>query len=125
MGVSIEEYRSKIGSFTTIAPKFNLKNNHEVKPNYKRRKNHKPFKIKFSLLLIFWLFCLMASSQPVALRHTPVKLQPIPITQHLLQPYVPHDVNFEARYKYGNRRRQGINICHWNKWGGYLTNITN
>ena len=34
----------------------------------------------------------------------------------------PCEVNFHARYKFGNIRKQGINICHWNKGSGYMFN---
>ena len=30
--------------------------------------------------------------------------------------------NFQSRYLYGNRKNQGIKICHWNKGGSYLQN---
>ena len=32
------------------------------------------------------------------------------------------DVNFNARYKYGNRQKGGIKIMHWNAGGGFLKN---
>ena len=30
--------------------------------------------------------------------------------------------NFQSRYLYGNKRNQGIKICHWNKGGSHLKN---
>ena len=36
--------------------------------------------------------------------------------------FVPCEVNFNAGYKFGNIRKQGINICHWNKGSGYMFN---
>ena len=30
--------------------------------------------------------------------------------------------NFQSRYLYGNRKNQGIKICHWNKGGSHLQN---
>jgi hypothetical protein len=32
--------------------------------------------------------------------------------------------NFQSRYLYGNRRANGIKICHWNKGPGFLQNKT-
>ena len=32
------------------------------------------------------------------------------------------DVNFNARYKYGNKQKGGIKIMHWNAGGGFLKN---
>ena len=61
---------------------------------------------------------------PGQAKRTPAQVAYLPL-QNTAQPDLQHDVNFEARYKFGNRRRQGINICHWNKGGGYLTNRIN
>ena len=30
--------------------------------------------------------------------------------------------NFHSRYLYGNKKNQGLKICHWNKGGSHLTN---
>jgi hypothetical protein len=49
--------------------------------------------------------------------------------QHVSQPspapnkiVPPDDNNFLARYKYGNRRQNGIKIVHWNKGSSFLEN---
>ena len=34
----------------------------------------------------------------------------------------PIDVNFQARYTYGNKKKSGIKIMHWNAGGGFLKN---
>ena len=35
------------------------------------------------------------------------------------------DVNFYARYTYGNRKSRGIRLCHWNAGNAYLVNKMN
>ena len=125
MGVSLETYRNRIGSFYTSAPKLKLNICKESSSNHKSA-SLKPLRLKLCLLLITGLTCFLRSPLQVRFPEFRTSTTLLGQTNHVIaQTFVHEDVNFEARYKYGNRRRQGIKICHWNKGGGYLTSKIN
>ena len=129
MGISIEQYRNRIGTFKMVirGPKTKNYNSNLIND---RKKTSEHFKLKCCILLpVVGLSLTLSSFQVSSPSHKAKdKTRGIQTVEHVLQitqPFIQRDVNFEARYKFGNRRRQGINICHWNKGGGYLTNRIN
>ena len=126
MGISIEQYRNRIGTFNMgfRGPKSKKFNANLISD---RKTTSEHLKLKLCILLLVVGLSSTLSSFQVSSSSYKVndKIRGIQTVEQITQPYIKCDVNFEARYKFGNRRRQGINICHWNKGGGYLTNRIN
>ena len=61
-----------------------------------------------------------AATAPISLIYAIIILQKS--APFLCNPLPPEDRNFLARYKYGNRRDNGIKIIHWNKGPSFLGN---
>ena len=131
MGISLTEYRVRIGSFSASHKK--------VKPwrysttQRTKIKNSPVQSVSVRMLLLFSL-CTLSVSATCTIQHSNDHVCPthnqanvcdfqtkstININSYRRRAC---DVNFIARYTYGNRQNRGIKIASWNKGGGYLEN---
>ena len=122
MGNSLQDYICKIGSFLNNRGK--CKNN--VFRNNETRKRPASFKIISAFLLIFSFLCIFSTNVgKTLLKETNVRNHHLPYkwSEHW-QPssVIKVDNNFLARYKYGNKQKNGIKIMHWNAGGKHLAN---
>ena len=118
MGNSLQDYRCKIGQFSSNKPgKIQ-----EIYENENTRRNFKCLKLFPGIILILSVFCLLPhqahgniSAQVKHFSPRPIKTTPCSFENH----------NFQARYKNGNIRRNGIKLSHWNQGPGFLSTKRN
>ena len=115
MGVSIDIYRQRIGCFTST--RFKVKSSTDK--TYYKENSSNFFSLTLRIFLLFTL-CIQCENleQSSSFKINRSSAQPCPKSK----PLYPIDVNFEARYKFGNKKKGGIKIMHWNAGGGYLKN---
>ena len=141
MGDSLQQYRSRIGSFDLSRNKLvgNIKFR-GGNMNRRMKSNLKPgIRTLVILALCLAPICFLISGLGRNLHpQVPQYLGTLTITSkgcHSSESFREQlnnngggpwsvDVNFAARYTYGNRRT-GIKLAHWNKGGGYLCNKIN
>ena len=134
--ISIETYRARIGSFSQkndrksqVLSKLqgNVASNQEI---LIRSKILSAVRVTVIVLLLVGLPASvnqvpegqhdhhqLAEYIPHLYKTTQRLPKPVPLPLSL-EP--PEDRNFQARYKYGNKRQNGIKIVHWNKGSSYL-----
>ena len=110
MGNSLEDYRCNIGSFMSRKiGKVRRKKIYE---------NHLTKSWSFNLGIVLILSVLLALSSLETRSACPKKL----LSPSQLPPNpVYQNHNFLARYKYGNIRRNGMKLAHWNQGPGFLS----
>ena len=129
MGVSIEQYRMKIGTFTQ-------KGSHRIKSNILfRTKNENASSFRLSVLISVCLLSLSIIVQynDKLKEHNLTSHEPVPIYRdapdHGLKKVNNSleilDINFQARYKFGNKRKNGLKLTHLNMGSAFLTNKIN
>ena len=128
MGVSLQEYRSRIGRFMPKMVKtreINLETNYEISDKLLLRKIPKrlSFLLISSVILIYALSInpTLKNEQPTEYFTSTLKpmksLNPVIVSQP--SAYMELS-NFYARYTNGNRQARGIKIAHFNKGSGHL-----
>ena len=124
MGVTIESYRQRIGCFYQTGVKISSKSKSRVRDN--KAKCSKTKTINFISLFIRSILLLTLCGQCCA-QLSPIR-SPLSSRTSLAELNLricnnyPSDVNFLARYKFGNKKKNGIKIMHWNAGGGFLEN---
>ena len=137
MGISIQCYRARIGSFA---------NNHKskeyipvrsriLKSRLRRTSSTKIILTCLQLILILSLSLTLSRqlySSEMSSRKSNPSLSKLPVTNpSSYQPTLPlamppwlsaKDRNFYAKCTFGNRRQHGITILHWNKGPSFLKN---
>jgi hypothetical protein len=120
MGNSLQDYRCKIGTFLnnrgTVKCKSTIQQN-----AIRKRKSFKfspVFLLTFSVIFIFLSHVeqnvFRQSSSTFPLDNCSDNWRPSSVEQV--------NTNFESRYKYGNKQKNGIKIMHWNAGGKHLAN---
>ena len=137
MGVDISQHRASIGSFNNVINRYQT---YKIKPTF----NHQTYRIPYfkALIIISILISSLVSIyQSDIYYHTAssknhqCSYQPGQVYSDItLSSYLPFSFNvlaassfslvsnFHSRYVNGNKRNQGIKICHWNKGGSHLKN---
>ena len=120
MGISLDIYRQRIGCYTRQNFKFKIKSCSNK--TYSVRNNIKIFSplLKIVLLLIIYHQATTTISPHESSSYYTTKTSLAELGS--LQNNYPTNVNFNARYKFGNKQKGGIKIMHWNAGGGYLKN---
>ena len=123
MGNSLQDYRCKICSF------LNNRSGLKIKSSKYQNVKNKSGSSKFSpiFLLIFSVVCILTT--PDYLSYSAHQLKPS-FPSGWSDLHLPSSVeivnnNFESRYKYGNKQKNGLKIMHWNAGGKYLVNKVN
>ena len=121
MGISSQEYRIRTGVFLSRNLRtFKLKSDQSNLCRNRAFRKSRDKLLKYSTILFLLLaflyllvttFCHNPKSQLSPWKSGTFSTRPSLITDH----------NFIARMTYGNRRKNGIKICHWNAGGGYLS----
>ena len=120
MGVSIDIYRQRIGCFSS--KKFNMKRNSTLNRNLSIKKNSTRCSLlNFVLLLTLYYQVAASISVQESSFHQTCKTKCSGLGPKLKN-NISTDVNFNARYKYGNKQKGGMKIMHWNLGGGHLKN---
>ena len=137
--IELEQYRSRIGSFShTLSSRrrgvsLGFGKLSKCSPRIPALPGLKAF---MKTLLIIGITILSGIYTPApddlhANIHHPVNLvsctlshwnSPLPTYLSEVKLVAPEDKNFQARYKYGNKRENGIRIAHWNKGPSFLEN---
>ena len=143
MGVSLETYRMRIGSFGPSSKVSNL-NSHSTR----RSSTNLPkssWKMILSLTIIFGILLALFAVAIQADLQCKIKPKTCPASTASPAPYPSSstgefsslnfsyfarspqiiDVNFNSRYVNGNKRRNGIQMAHINLGSGYLVNQIN
>jgi hypothetical protein len=123
MGNSLQDYRCKIGSF------LNNRGIGKCKLTIRKNEIRKPKSFKFSPVFLLMLSILCIFTSPVGqnvLQHASHSNSFISV-RNCSDAWQPSSVekvntNFESRYKYGNKQKNGIKIMHWNAGGKHLVN---
>ena len=121
MGISLDIYRQRIGCFSNKC--YNMKRNSSL-DNRQIKKGRKLFPFSFIKLVLLFSLCYQGqsySSQEYLSSSSTSFRRSTEWGPNLSNNY-PKDVNFNARYKFGNKQKGGIKIMHWNAGGGYLKN---
>ena len=123
MGNSLQDYRCRIGTFSNN--RLGVKNDFVMKNNVARKT--KSFKFNLMLLLTFSSVFILISSNGLSSLHKTshsIQLKQFPKCPEVWLPSSVRIVNtnFESRYKYGNKNKNGIKIMHWNAGGKHLVN---
>ena len=120
MGNTIQQYRCQIGTFLN-----NRSGMKSMKCKYKNERNKSDFSrlINVSIFLVAVLSILTSSeSSDSSLQFSQLSI-PTGWQDSLLQSSIEMiDNNFECRYKYGNKQKNGVKIMHWNAGGKHLVN---
>ena len=123
MGAALQQHRIQIGIFDINCQKLTGGCKRKIN-GIKAGKSSRRMDVKLVLLLVLLFFCGGPSSinenetgrmifETKSYNYLPSSVQII-------------DVNFESKYKYGNRQKTGIKIMHWNAGGKHLINkLTN
>ena len=145
MGVSIQQWRSAIGSYSPLSFK-NLKSANKPSTDSALPRPYK-FHLILSMLSFLLYFCCVLDCAASESSSTPGSMCPSTLPCSVLSSCLPCPTssssgspslppprsasassfysrcitNFEARYTYGNRNK-GIKIAHWNKGGAFLIN---
>jgi hypothetical protein len=119
MGNTLQEHRIQIGIFNN--------NSQTLRGGWKKKtikiKSNKCSKgMDIKILLITFLFLIGSST----LGNTQTNAN-ISLNENLSFNFLPNSVkllktNFESRYKYDNKKKNGIKIMHWNAGGKHLLN---
>ena len=121
MGNTIQEHRVQIGVFDSKTHRFGWK----IKKMKTKSKNFSTgMDVKLLLLTLLFLLggSLFCSNNKLS------KLSSINYSSFNVLPKSVKVINnnFESRYKFGNRQKNGIKIMHWNAGGKHLKNkVTN
>ena len=107
MGVTIQCYRARIGTFTNNHSKMKVKSGLSERNNFKSDKGYA------TLLVYIFLFVsvsiTLTSQSHEKITSCDIKVnQPCIKHQNIYHPLAIAEKNFEARYLYGNRRANGI-----------------
>ena len=140
MGITIEVYRSRIGSFLPNSNKCKVDKSRSRK-NFNQRKyptNNSLFGCSYLYLvpvvLAVTISSLLVAAYPTCSQSQSYKFLPLSVPRQLtpLLQIVHRDIdnladsrfsmisNFKSRYLYGNKKTGGIRISHWNKGPGHL-----
>ena len=123
MGVTLQQHRAQIGIFDINCQK--LTGGCKYKSSgIKARKSSRRMDVKLVLLLVLLSF----GGGPTSINENETGRMIIETKSYNYLPSSVQikDVNFESKYKYGNRQKTGIKIMHWNAGGKHLINkITN
>lgn len=123
MGVSIDVYRQRIGCHT--GRKFKMKTKYYSTKTNRVCKNYKLLSLLFKVILLQIIY---QEATTTFSQWGAGELHSFHVTktswseQEFVRNSYPVDVNFNARYKFGNKKRGGIKIMHWNAGGGFLKN---
>ena len=110
----ISIYRLRIGIFQMPGAK---------KSTFRKSERSVFKRCNYSLILqILLLFSVFVSN--ISECHLP-QLKSNREQLNMTNPSYFYDVNFYARYTYGNRKSRGIKLCHWNAGNAYLKNKIN
>ena len=137
MGVDIIQHRANVGSFNNV---FNRLQTFKCKPTEDYQTYRIPY-IKMVVCIPIIISSLVSIYQSDTYCHTSSSFQLqsnsqtgqvcTDITTSLFLPFSFNVLaassfsmlsNFHIRYINGNRKNQGIKICHWNKCGSHLKN---
>ena len=123
MGVSIDVYRQRIGCHT--GRKFKMKTKYYSTKSNRVCNNYKLLSLLFKVVLLQIIY---QEATTTFSQWGAGELHSFHVTktswseQEFVRNSYPVDVNFNARYKFGNKKRGGIKIMHWNAGGGFLKN---
>ena len=122
---SLQDYRCKIGSFLNNRGRGKYKSCSQKCGKRKMR----TFKCSPVFLLMFSLICIFTSSlgQNILQQRSQSNNLQNSNYRNCSDGWKPSsmetiDTNFESRYKYGNKQKNGIKIMHWNAGGKHLVN---
>ena len=131
MGISIQSYRIRIGTFanTKSSYKCNVyKDNSHIKRSVPKASASLITKILLLLVSTTLLATPLFSSSATKLYNyknfscSILSERQMLISQNKTETI---NVNFEAHYKFGNRKKNGIKILHWNAGARHLKNKIN
>ena len=112
-------YRQRIGCFSNTSLSRNLSKTHHSKKTTRLCPS-----LFLSLSLLTFVLCSQAAASIILDKSSSLNTNltsSAELRQKLTNNY-PADVNFNARYKFGNKQKGGIKIMHWNAGGGFLKN---
>ena len=117
MGNSLQDYRCKIGLFSSNKCG-------KIRETYENENSRKTKSLKLlpGICLILTLLCLLSPCAPADISARLKDFNPRPIKS------IPSSIenhNFRARYLNGNIRRNGIKLSHWNQGPGFLSTKRN
>ena len=116
----INLYRLRIGIFTM--PSIRI---HKFKPFKKSKYKADSYRLMCRLLILLSLISYsLCESERVSERKIFIECR-LPQSTSKFKIPVKSDVNFYARYTYGNRKNQGVKLCHWNAGNAFLKNKIN
>jgi exonuclease III len=119
MGNSLQDYRCKIGTFMNNRSGVKIK---QYMQHYVKRKSNS-FKFSPVFLLMFSVLCILTYPSNLNYASQSSHLNIPNWSGNFLQSSVQIvNTNFESRYKYGNRQKNGLKIMHWNAGGKHLVN---
>ena len=140
MGNDINQHRARIGSFNNCTNRLVLSNSiNKIDPTENQDSTYKFSYLKIVIMIpILISFCTainlsdshLFKSTSALPSHNGQASTPDLMTSILL-PYTVNTLaassfsmvtNFQSRYLHGNKKNQGIKICHWNKGGSHLVN---
>lgn len=125
MCISAQQYRVSIGTFTQ--PRTSTYTYRPIyKPKIKSQAHCKRNSSKITVILILCLAITWPFNGPIDLC-APARLQSSYKNYRTFTPSSSYivDHNFWAKMTHGNRRSNGIKLCHWNAGAGYLSNKKN
>ena len=119
MGISIEQFRLRIGRFLPNKCRIiNLCNQYGT--NFVIRSPYKAMVLVFAVVVIsFASQKQYVKSQEVSLKFSSSSINFEPISVQQISSYYSLS-NFSARYTYGNKLSRGIKIAHFNKGNSFL-----
>ena len=140
MAPNIIQHRARIGSFYNVISKTQTyKSKSTMNSNTKPLQIYKLVYFKYFIMVSIAMSVFAAvNNSDMYLYRTKVSSQTYlsgqvstDIASYFLLPYTINVLaassssmisNFQSRYLHGNRKNQGIKICHWNKGGSFLKN---
>ena len=140
MGNDINQHRARIGSFNNCTNRLVLSNSiNKIDPTENQDSTYKFSYLKIVIMIpILISFCtainlsdshLFKSTSALPSHHGQASTPDLMTS--ILLPYTMNTLaassfsmvtNFQSRYLHGNKKNQGIKICHWNKGGSHLVN---
>ena len=123
MGISPQQYRIRTGMFSNSkSSSFKSNSSTQVKPQSHKNRGS-VLKLSFQLLFCVVLIWQLNSFEDAGLKlHSSHGKFKDNIKSFKPRSYFTVNHNFWAKFTNGNRRTNGIKICHWNAGGGYLSN---
>ena len=121
MGISVEQYRSRIGTFNQSHFSKNRQKPDKFMTKCKDCKNLSSFPRYVNLTLLVLIFSLIYSSSwsynfKSVHENKNIRLKMCsPKSGQII------NHNFWAKITFGNRRKNGIKICQWNAGNGFLS----